>query len=94
MLDEIIKSFTKNYQSMNNLPFSMSKSNSSSLVLKYESVSSKDRKDCCQIKKLKLKCICGYTLYKVRPYVYEILRALQPFFEIVAVSNIEHFILE
>ena len=41
-----------------------------------------------------LRCICGQTLYKVRPYAFEILRALQPFFEIVAISNISQKELE
>jgi len=30
----------------------------------------------------------------VRPYVYEILRAIQPFFEIIAMSNMPHYELE
>ena len=49
---------------------------------------------CCNLAKHKGKCMCGYTLYKVRPYVYEILRALQPFFEIIALSNMPHYELE
>ena len=34
------------------------------------------------------------TLYQVRPYVYEILRALQPFFEMIALSNMSNYELE
>ena len=49
---------------------------------------------CCNLAKHKIKCLCGFTLYKVRPYVYEILRALQPFFEIIALSNMPHYELE
>lgn len=33
-------------------------------------------------------------VYLVRPYTYEILRAIQPFFEIVVFSKLHHKILE
>jgi len=39
-------------------------------------------------------CICDYLVYQVRPYTYEILRAIQPFFEIVVFTKIHHKILE
>ena len=34
--------------------------------------------------------MCDKTVYQIRPYTFEILRAIQPFFEIVATSNLHY----
>ena len=57
---------------------------------------SKDEEDndiCCEHKGTD-KCICDLLVYLVRPYTYEILRAIQPFFEIVVFSKLHHKVLE
>ena len=57
---------------------------------------SKDEEDidiCCEHKGTE-KCICDLLVYLVRPYTYEILRAIQPFFEIVVFSKLHHKVLE
>ena len=51
-------------------------------------------KDCCSIGKKRKLCMCSKTIYQIRPYVFEILRALQPFFEIIALSNMPNYELE
>jgi uncharacterized protein YutD len=48
---------------------------------------------CCEYKGSD-RCICDLLVYLVRPYTYEILRAIQPFFEIVVFSKLHHKILE
>ena len=48
---------------------------------------------CCELKGTE-DCLCDLLVYQVRPYTYEILRAIQPFFEIVVFSKIHHKILE
>ena len=48
---------------------------------------------CCEFKGTD-RCICDLMVYLVRPYTYEILRAIQPFFEIVVFSKLHHKILE
>lgn len=48
---------------------------------------------CCEHKGTD-RCICDLMVYLVRPYTYEILRAIQPFFEIVVFSKLHHKILE
>ena len=40
------------------------------------------------------ECICDLLVFQVRPYTYEILRAIQPFFEIVVFSKMHHKVLE
>lgn len=50
--------------------------------------------NCCPLGQQGKLCLCNYSLYQVRPYTYEILRAIQPFFEIVAVSNMYNYELE
>jgi hypothetical protein len=53
----------------------------------------KDRK-CCDIGIAHQQCICSYSIYKIRPYMIEIMRAINPFFETMAISNMTHHILE
>jgi hypothetical protein len=38
-------------------------------------------------------CICKLLLYQVRPYTYEFLNAFQPFFELIAYSNMHKKII-
>ena len=38
------------------------------------------------VKEFKGVCKCNVTVYNIRPYTFEILGALQPFFEIIAQS--------
>ena len=49
---------------------------------------------CCKLNKFDRNCACDRIIYQVRPYTYEILRAIQPFFEMVATSNLPHYLLE
>ena len=49
--------------------------------------------DCCEYKNTEM-CVCDLLVYLVRPYTYEILRASQPFFEIVVFSKLHHKVLE
>ena len=39
-------------------------------------------------------CICTKEIYQIRPYTFEILRSLQPFFEIVATSSMPYSYME
>jgi hypothetical protein len=39
-------------------------------------------------------CLCHIFVYLIRPYTFEILRALQPFFELIAYSKMPLFVLE
>lgn len=50
--------------------------------------------DPCCSRKGTDECICDFLVYQVRPYTYEILRAIQPFFEIVVFSKMHHQVLE
>ena len=92
LLTEIMNNYAKSY----GVNFSNSQSLSSKQRFSESLINSFENEDnpCCSLAKNKLKCICGYTLYKVRPYVYELLRALQPFFEIIALSNMPQYELE
>lgn len=51
-------------------------------------------RSCCYLGKAKRLCTCEYAIYKIRPYAFDILRAIQPFFELVGISNIPHYELE
>ena len=44
----------------------------------------------CKKPKIGSVCVCKMKVYKIRPYTLEILSAIQPFFEIVAISKM-HF---
>ena len=72
-LNEFMKSYVKFYglNDFNSQPFA-------SKVRKQDSICSKSKKTlyCCNMAKHKLKCLCGFTIYKVRPYVYGIMRVL------------------
>jgi hypothetical protein len=48
---------------------------------------------CCE-KKGQDECICDLYVFRIRPYTYEMLRAIQPFFEIVVFSKFHHKIIE
>ena len=50
--------------------------------------------DCCNLGKKGRFCICNKSLYQIRPYTFEILRAIQPFFEVVGMSHIPFIELE
>lgn len=50
--------------------------------------------DCCAIGRSGKLCICDFQIFRVRPYTFEILRAIQPFFEVVTFTNMPHFDLE
>ena len=50
-----------------------------------------DEEICCDNQD---NCICDYIVFQVRPYTYEILRAIQPFFEILVFTKMHHKILE
>jgi hypothetical protein len=39
------------------------------------------------------KCGCNYRVYKVRPYAYNFLRGLKPFFEMIAFSKLSKKVL-
>ena len=43
--------------------------------------------DCCVLGRKGLDCICNTILYKIRPYAFDMLRAIQPFYEVIATSN-------
>jgi hypothetical protein len=74
--------------------FSKSQSSSNNMVL----LSEHDNKNCCKVSQMGLVCVCDLTIYQVRPYTYEMLRAIQPFFEIVVTSFLPYshidFIIE
>ena len=52
---------------------------------------SKEEEICCDSRDM---CICDFIVFQVRPYTYEILRAIQPFFEILVFTKMHHKILE
>ena len=52
-----------------------------------------DRGYCCLYKGT-IECVCKVMVFKVRPYAYQWLRALQPFFEIIVFSEMYYKILE
>jgi hypothetical protein len=54
----------------------------------------KQMRTCCSIGKLGKLCLCDKILYKIRPYTFEIIRAIQPFFEIIAISDLAYNELE
>lgn len=47
-------------------------------------------KEFCRMPKFKKHCSCRFKLFLVRPYTYEILSAIQPFFEIIGSSNLHY----
>ena len=49
---------------------------------------------CCSIGKLGKLCLCNKILYKIRPYSFDLIRAIQPFFEMIAISNLAYNVLE
>ena len=56
-------------------------------------VTKKDGDFCC-IYQGTSECVCHILAYKIRPYAFELLRALQPFFEIIVFSQMYHKIVE
>ena len=46
--------------------------------------------DRCRKPKIGHVCVCKMKVFQIRPYTLEILSAIQPFFEIVAISRM-HF---
>ena len=80
------------------------KSNSNSLSLKQNLNSQIDantrmrqitvKKNCCSMAQNYKICQCDYQIYQIRPYTFEILRAILPFFEIIAISNISKLEME
>lgn len=43
---------------------------------------------------IKRHCLCNRQLYRVRSYTYDFLRAIQPFYELVAISRMPKFQIE
>ena len=39
-------------------------------------------------------CICNLIIYQIRPCAYDFLRAIHPFFEIIAFSRLPPLLLE
>jgi hypothetical protein len=39
-------------------------------------------------------CLCNKELYQIRPFTFELLRSIQPFFELIAFSNLPFHKLE
>jgi hypothetical protein len=56
-------------------------------------VTKKENEFCC-IYQGTSDCVCNLIVYKIRPYTFELLRALQPFFEIIVFSQMYHKIVE
>jgi hypothetical protein len=54
----------------------------------------KDQPFCCLLKKQDKLCDCDLEIYQIRPYTFEILRAIQPFFEMIAMSYLPYNELE
>ena len=48
---------------------------------------------CCLFKGSE-QCICHTHVYKIRPYTYDLLRAVQPFYEIICCSKNQGHLLE
>jgi hypothetical protein len=48
---------------------------------------------CCLFKGSE-QCICHINVYKIRPYTYDLLRAVQPFYEIICCSKNHGIVLE
>lgn len=48
---------------------------------------------CCK-KEGTSECFCHVYIYKIRPYTYEFLRAIQPFFEVIIFSNMHYKLIE
>ena len=67
------------------------------IVIENKDFSSCSDKSKCRNKKINGKCPCEIKVYNIRPYTFEIIGALQQFFEIVAIaflpySDISHII--
>lgn len=60
----------------------------------YVVVKAKDKKSkgCCEHENTS-DCVCDVFVYKIRPYTFEFLRAIQPFFEILIFSKMHPNIL-
>ena len=43
--------------------------------------------ECCENKQQGKMCICNLELYQIRPFTFELLRSIQPFFELIAFSK-------
>jgi hypothetical protein len=48
---------------------------------------------CCQFSNTE-DCVCNVHVFKLRPYTYEFLRAIFPFFELVVFTRMHYKILE
>ena len=44
--------------------------------------------DCCSIGRKGELCLCNNMLYKIRPYTFELMSSIQPFFEVIATSQL------
>ena len=42
----------------------------------------------CSLPRVGKHCICQLRFFLVRPYTYELLSAIQPFFEIIGISHL------
>ena len=48
------------------------------------------KKDCCKLGQSSKRCMCFKVIYKIRPYTLDLIRAIQPFFEMIAISNMPY----
>ena len=65
------------------------------LDMNYVIVNKKDRnvKNCCELVDTE-DCIGAQHVFRIRPYTFDYLRAILPFFEIVVFSKMHHKIIE
>jgi hypothetical protein len=66
------------------------------LIKNYEEESNyeESKANCCSLGDQNKLCLCNHSLYQIRPYTFIILMAIQPFFELIAVSYLPNYELE
>ena len=79
---------------MRHWPFKVTSGDGNKCVIHAEFKEEQKLTKCCTLGKKGKLCLCNRTIYQIRPYVFEILRALQPFFEIIAVAYMSNFEIE
>ena len=57
-----------------------------------EEFANNDFEPCCEFEGTD-NCSCKYLVFQIRPYTFEILRALQPFFEMVVFSKMNYQVI-
>ena len=48
------------------------------------------KKNCCKLGQNSKLCLCYKVIFKIRPYTLDMIRAIQPFFEMIAISNMPY----